>query len=184
MVRSRSALVVAAVSSFLALLVSGCSDRGGAAEVVVVERAAAEPPAASSGSVLPATMTVGLRRFLASASSGLPVERMLAGDRLVVVTPTDLLEVDAVRARGDVRMLAVGVPGACAGPCRVLLGEVFAALESDLEGPLAPPQAVLADPPLDAWPTLGIDGPSRRWRVSFDGSGRGVFVVELLAGAL
>ena len=165
----------------VAVLLSGCTTE----RVVVIERSAATAAAAVPEVPVPASrLGVVLQRFLAAASSGLPTDLLLAGDRFLVITPVDLVEVSSLRARGDVRMVAIGVPGDCVGECRVLLGDVFGALRDDLVAPVSSPAVVVADAPLEAWPTLEVVSADRRWRVSFDEDGRGVFVVELLSGSV
>jgi hypothetical protein len=177
-VRRRSALFLL-VS--VAVLLSGCTTE----RVVVIERTAAPAAAVVPEVPVPASrLGVVLQRFLAAASSGSPTDLLLAGDRFLVITPIDLVEVSSLRARKDVRMIAIAVPGACAGECRVLLGDVFGALRDDLVAPVSSPAVVVADAPLEAWPTLEVVSADRRWRVSFDEDGRGVFVIELLSGSV
>jgi len=177
-VRRHSALL--SLMAVTALL-PGCTTE----RVVVIERSAA--PAAAVVPEVPfpaARLRVALQRFLAAAVTGAPTDLLLAGDRFMVVTPVDLVEVASLRARGDVRAIAIGVPGDCAGECRALLGDVFAALQEDMASPSASPEVVVAEAPLESWPTLEVVSAERRWWVSFDEAGRGVFVVELLSGSV
>lgn len=135
---------------------------------------APSPPSEVSASFLRSSLT----RFLDAVRAGRPVDLLLAGDRFVVVTPSSFVEVSSSRAGGDLRALPVED---CAGSCDVVLGDVFDALAEDVASSL--PLLVSADAPLESWPTLLVDAPSRRWHVSFSEDGRGLFVVELLSGS-
>lgn len=178
---SRSPFVRLLCLVVLFLPLAGCTTQ----RIVVLERPPAVSVAANPAPVIPVErLEVSLRRFLLSLLDGRSTDLMLAGDRFVVVTPVDLVEVTSLRARGDVRMIALGVPGGCPGGCHVLFEEFFTALRDDLASPDALRAQVTAEPPLRDWPTLEVVSASRRWRVSFDETGRSLFVVELLAGPL
>ena len=151
--------------------------------VVVIEQTAAQAPPAQPVSAVSSTLlTAALQRFLDAALAGLPTDLLLAGDRFVVITPVDILEVTSLRARGDVRMISLDVPGACAVACHALLGEVLTALRADLDSSASSTEIVRAQAPLEGWPTLEVASERRSWRLSFDETGRGLFVIELLAG--
>lgn len=178
MERVRSRLLTAALLLAIAPLASCTTER-----VVVIERPGdAAPQEMAMPEVPVARLGVALHRFLTAALSGEPTDLLLAGDRFVVLTPVDMLEVTSLRARGDVRMVTIGVPGSCAGECRALLGEVLETLRADLGSSTVSTNLVLAESPLEEWPTLEVVSSERRWRASFDETGRNLFVIELLAG--
>lgn len=175
-VRPRLATAALLLTTFL---VSACTTE----RVVVLERPVdAGTQEMPLPEVSPARLVVALHRFLSAALAGKPTDLLMAGDRFVVVTPVDILEVTSLRARGDVRMVAIGVPGSCVGECRALLGEVLGALRADLGSSGASTELVLAESPLEEWPTLEVVSGERRWRASFDETGRSLFVIEMLAG--
>lgn len=179
-VRARPALLLAALVLAAAPLTACTTER-----VVVIEREGAPESSTPSLPEVPvARLGVALQRFLAAALAGAPTDLLLAGDRFVVLTPVDILEITSLRARGDVRMVALGVPGPCAGECHALLGDVLAALRDDLGAAGSDTTLVRAESPLEEWPTLEVVSTDRRWRVSFDETGRNLFVIELLAGAV
>jgi len=180
-VRTRSVLFTIATLLVASGPLAGCTTErvvviGSPIPDVSLERSLPEVPAAR--------LVAALQRFLAAALAGEPTNLLLAGDRLVVLTPVDILEVTSLRARGDVRMVALGVPGACAGGCHALLGDVLSALREDLGSASSSTTMVFAESPLEEWPTLEVLAGVRRWRVSFDETGRSVFVVELLSGEI
>lgn len=175
----KSVLLTAALLLFAVGSLTACTTE----RVVVIERASAQRPSDETVSAASATrLTATLERFLDAALAGAPTDLLLAGDRFVVITPVDIIEVTSLRARDDVRTIALDVPGACAVACHALLGEVLTALRADLDSMTSSTGAVRAQPPLESWPTLEVASKYRTWRLSFDETSRGLFVIELLAG--
>lgn len=175
----KSVLLTATLLLFAAGPLTACTTE----RVVVLEQDAAQRPSDETVSAVSSTrLTASLERFLDAALAGAPTDLLLAGDRFVVITPVDILEVTSLRARGDVRTIALDVPGACAVACHALLGKVLTALRADLDSTTSSSEIVRAQPPLEGWPTLEVESTHRSWRLSFDETGRGLFVIELLAG--
>jgi hypothetical protein len=165
-----------------AVFLSSCAGR---TEIVYLERPDPVVDESLQAPRVPVSVLTGsLERFLLAAEDGRPLDLLLAGDRFLAITPVDLVEVTSLRARGDVRAISLAVPGDCGGACRASLGEFLGVLRDDLASPSTLLAAVTADSPLESWPTLEIASVDRRWRVSFDETGKGLFVFELLTGVL
>lgn len=179
LVRPKTVLRAAALLLLAAGPLTACTTE----RIVFIEQPAAQtPPAQKTHDVPLSRLGAALRHFVDVALAGAPTDLLLAGDRFVVITPVGILEVTSLRARGDVRMIALDVPGECAVVCRALLGDVLTALRTDMDSAPASIKIVRAQAPLEDWPTLEVASAYRSWRLSFDEIGRGLFVIELLAG--
>jgi len=141
--------------------------------------AGAPDPTVTSVTVAPmlpaGQLAVRARWFLDAALAGRPIAELLAGDRLLLLTPASFHEL-LPAAGGGFRGTEVSLEVGCGDSCRVPLEEVLRRLREDLRvGVVA---VVTVDGAFAGWPTVEVAA-GRRWRLSFDDEGARLVAIEL-----